>query len=125
MRSITLALVPSSRFFCWTGRDRGVDDDQLGLGQPHRVGDLLDLARPEQGRRARAADLEMEPVLDRDADRLGKARRLVEARLRVAPRLAPQIGQRDDGAGAAGHFIVRIPVENAQPLTPRPALPGS
>ena len=69
-------------------RDRGVDDDQLGLGLAHRVGDLLDLAGAEQGRGPRLADPEMEPVLDRDADRLGEAGRLVEPRLRVAPRLA-------------------------------------
>ena len=39
----------------------------------------------------------MEPVGDLDADRLGEARRLVEARLDVAPALAAaHVGQGDD-----------------------------
>jgi len=100
-------------------RYKGQDERILGFG------DLLDLAWPEQGGGARTADLEMELVLHLDADRLGQASGFLEARGGVAPCLASHIGERDHGAGAAGHLIVRIPVENAQPLTPRPGLPGS
>ena len=121
MRSITLALVSSSRFFCWTGRDRGVDDHQLGLGLPHRVGDLLDLAAPEQGRRARLADPEMELLLDRDADRLGEARGLVEPRgRRRAARLCPSSGKATTARAPRVELVGLVAVENAQPLTPRP-----
>jgi hypothetical protein len=92
-------------------RDRGVDDEQLGLPFRDRLGDQLGLALAEQRRRARAADAEMELVDDLDADRFGKPRRLVEARRDVAPRGRAEIGQRDDGAGAAGEVRFRAPVE--------------
>ena len=62
----------------------------------------------------------MEPLLDRDADRLGEADRLVEARLDVAPRLLAEIGQRDHRTGAAGEFILRLAIENAQPFGSSP-----
>ena len=66
--------------------DRGVDDQQLGLRPADRVGDLLDLARAEQGGGLGLADAELEPVLDDHADRLGEPGRLVEPRLGIAPR---------------------------------------
>ena len=115
-----LGLGPLLEILLLDRRDRGVDDEQLGLRRPDRVGDLLDLPRAEQGRGPRLADAELEPVLDRDPDRLGEARRLVEPRLGIAPRLAPEIGQGDDGARAARDFIVGLSIEDAQPLTPRP-----
>jgi hypothetical protein len=43
----------------------------------------------------------MEPIGHFQADRLGQAGRLVEARGDVAPAVAAQLGQCDDGAGAA------------------------
>jgi hypothetical protein len=36
----------------------------------------------------------MEPVLDRDADRLGEAGRLVQARIDITPRLLAEVRQR-------------------------------
>jgi hypothetical protein len=49
----------------------------------------------------------MKPVDHGHADCLGKARRLVEARLYVPPRIVfAQVGQCDDGAGAPGDVIV-------------------
>jgi hypothetical protein len=60
----------------------------------------------------------MDLLGDLDADRLGKARGLLEARLGVAPRLAAssfsEVGKGDDGAGAASVILVRIAIEDAQ-----------
>ena len=56
----------------------------------------------------------MEPVGDLDADRLGQAGRLVEARGDVAPAVAAQLGQCDDGAGAAADLVVGRSFEDAQ-----------
>jgi hypothetical protein len=96
-------------------RDRGVDDQKLGLGLDDGLGDRLGLALAEQGRRPGAADPEMELLGDVDPDRLGKPRRLLEPRLDVAKRIAgAEIGKGDDGAGAAGEFVTGIAVEAAQ-----------
>ena len=100
--------------------DRRVDDQQFGLGLAHRVGDPLDLAAAEQGGGPRLADPEMKLVLDRDADRLGEARGLLQPRRDVAPRARAELGQSDNGAGAARIFAGFFAVENAQPVTPRP-----
>ena len=56
----------------------------------------------------------MQLVLDRDADRLGEPRRLVEPRLGVATAVLAGIGQRDDRAGAAREVTVAFAVEDAQ-----------
>jgi hypothetical protein len=49
----------------------------------------------------------VEPVGHLDADRPGEARRFVETRLDVAARIAAaEVGESDDGAGAAGEFVV-------------------
>jgi hypothetical protein len=49
----------------------------------------------------------VEPVGDVDSDRLGKPRRLVEARLDVAPPPPPtHVGKSDDRLGAAGELAV-------------------
>ncbi|HMJ93315.1 MAG TPA: hypothetical protein VK472_04370 [Allosphingosinicella sp.] len=86
--------------------DRGVDDDQLGLGLDGGHGDRLDLARSEQGGRLRGADSKMKPVGHVDSDRLGEARGLVQPRLDVPPRIPlPHVGQGDDCAGASGNFV--------------------
>jgi hypothetical protein len=100
-------------------RDRAVDDEQLRLAPAQGVADLLDLARAEQGCRARLADLEGQPLLDLDADRLGEADGLLEPGLDVALRTPPEVGKSDDGAGAAGE-LVGIAIENAQPCGSSP-----
>jgi hypothetical protein len=56
----------------------------------------------------------MQPVLDDDADRLGEARRLLQPRVRVAPFPSPEIGQGDDGTGAARELVRIIAIEDAQ-----------
>jgi hypothetical protein len=48
----------------------------------------------------------MKPVGDIDADRLGKASRLVEARFDVTAGGAAEVGKGDDGARAAGEIRV-------------------
>jgi hypothetical protein len=95
--------------------DRGVDDQKLGRRLLDRRCDRLGLAASEQGRRPSAADLEMEPIGDVDPDRLGEAGGLVQPRLDVAPGIAvAEIGESDDGAGAAGELVGGIAVERAQ-----------
>ncbi len=64
----------------------------------------------------------MQPLLDRDSDRLGEPGRLVEPCADVAPRLA-ELGQRDHRPGAARKLVVGLAIEDAQPLTPRPPGP--
>jgi len=98
------------------GRDRRVDDEELGLLPLDRFGDLLDLPLAEQGRRPRLADSETQPVGDGEADRPGEAGRLVEPRVGVAPPLPSQLGEGDDGAGAAGELVRTVLVEDAQAL---------
>jgi len=57
----------------------------------------------------------MELVGDVDPDRLGKAGRLLETRLDVAERVAgAEIGEGDDGAGAAGELVFFTAIERAQ-----------
>ena len=82
-----------------------------------RVGDPLDLARSPnrvagRGWRMRKWSLSSTAMPIASA----RPRRLVEARLGVAPRLLAEVRQRDDRAGAAGEFILRLTIEDAQPL---------
>jgi hypothetical protein len=85
-------------------RDRCVDDQQLRARFLDGGGDLLGLALAEQGRGPRRANPEVELAGDVDADRLGKARRLVETRLDIPAGRGAAIGKSDDGACAAGEI---------------------
>jgi hypothetical protein len=50
-----------------------------------------------------------------EADRLGQAGGFVKSGLDVAGIVAPaEIGERDDGTGAASELVVGITIENAQ-----------
>jgi len=108
------------QIFLLDRRDSAVDDEQFRFGLTQRVGNPVDLPGPEQGRRPRLADAEMESILDRDADRFGQAGRLVQPRVDIAAIRLAEVGQRDDRAGAAGKFILRLTIENAQPFGSSP-----
>jgi hypothetical protein len=57
----------------------------------------------------------MEPFGDVDPDRLGETGGFVQPRLDVAPGVAvAEIGESDDGAGAAGELVRGIAVERTQ-----------
>jgi len=95
-------------------RDCAVDDQQLRVAIADRLTDPVDLARAEQGRRARLADAEMQTLFDLDADRLGKAGGFVEPRADVADAVLAGVGQGNDRARAARDVSIGLAVENAQ-----------
>ena len=103
-------------FFCWIGVERGVDDQQLGVVVAGDLGDLLDLALAEQGRRPDVAQLERAPRDDVDADRLGKALGLVEPRLGRAPRrrCRGRSGTTSSARSPRANLAVVVAVEDAQ-----------
>ena len=89
---------------------RAVDDDQFGLMQFARGGDILDLAFAKQRRRSRIADRHGIGVGDHDPDRQCQPPRLFDARIGVRTARPPAKfrahDHRPDTPGHFTHFIV-------------------
>ncbi len=100
-------------------RQRMIDDDQFRMAFLDDLGELLDLAAAEQGRRARVVDGNDRRMDRIEADGAGKANGLVMAglggarlartvRLIVAARLPGKHGHNDDGPGRTFGFRPRL-----------------